>query len=176
VSSPAQESATTDDVVLADAAAVGGRSSGGRLQQLRLKRRSQPSAEGGGEVGALDAEVALLREENARLKMGRHRTPDAGDLLEMLGRITENAGRGEDAQDEETSILVEMLVLKETMLTVVSETERALESLRRRLETTLPAADEDHDVVALATSGEPRPLTLQPQPQPQPAALLDRPA
>jgi hypothetical protein len=100
-------------------------------------------------LAALRAELLLLREENARLKAARHRDPDVGVLI---GRARAFAGlRADDVagmEDESTQVLVEGLVIRESLLELCQEIERAMVAIEVRLSALqAPAAmnESEHD-------------------------------
>ena len=86
----------------------------------------------GESLSALRAELVLLREENARLKAAPHQAPD---IVQLLGRAR-SAPAGIDADnvaDETTRVLVEGLVIRESLLEICQEIERAMVSFEARL-------------------------------------------
>ena len=83
-------------------------------------------------LAELHAELVLLREENARLKAAPHQAPD---IAQLLGRAR-SAPAGIDADnvaDETTRVLVEGLVIRESLLEICQEIERAMVSFEARL-------------------------------------------
>ena len=85
----------------------------------------------GESLGALRAELVLLREENARLKAARHQAPDITGLLERARSLP--GERVDDIGDETTRVLVEGLVIRESLLEICQEIERAMVSFEARL-------------------------------------------
>ena len=85
----------------------------------------------GESLGALRAELVLLREENARLKTARHQGPDIGGLLERARSLP--GERVDDVGDETSRVLVEGLVIRESLLEICQEIERAMVSFEARL-------------------------------------------
>jgi hypothetical protein len=80
----------------------------------------------------LEQELMLLREENVRLKVGRHRVSDIGTLIDQLRLVA--VGEGEaDAADEAWSILTECIVMREGLEQACAEIETAIGAVRRRL-------------------------------------------
>lgn len=67
----------------------------GRLLRLGVSGGERASA-GDAALGDLEMELALLREENARLKVERHRPPDAGSVIERMrhlgGKVRQSRG------------------------------------------------------------------------------------
>ena len=91
---------------------------------------------------ALEAEVVLLREENARLKAARHQTDNVGTLLERTRSLrTQQLDRGNLA-DDTAQMLVEGLVIRESLLEICAEIERAMVVFGARLEALASAADQ----------------------------------
>ncbi len=85
----------------------------------------------GESLGALRAELVLLREENARLKAAPHQAPDIAALLGRARSLP--ASRADDVGDETTRVLVEGLVIRESLLEICQEIERAMVSFEARL-------------------------------------------
>jgi hypothetical protein len=88
---------------------------------------------------ALRAELLLLREENARLKAAPHRGPDLGALLGQA-RSSPDARAQDDVADETTRVLVEGLVIRESLLELCHEIERAMVAFDARLSALQPPA------------------------------------
>jgi hypothetical protein len=81
---------------------------------------------------ALRAELLLLREENARLKAAPHRGPDVGAVLGQARSFT-GVRADDDIADETTRVLVEGLVIRESLLELCQEIERAMVAFEARL-------------------------------------------
>ena len=118
------------------------------------RRRFQRPA--GGPAGVaesraeLEAEVVLLREENARLKAARHQQHDVGKLLERTRSMrTQELDRGQLA-DETAQMLVEGLVIRESLLEICREIERSMVAFEAKLD-------------ALATMAIDRPAAAGPE-------------
>jgi hypothetical protein len=91
---------------------------------------------------ALEAEVVLLREENARLKAARHQQNNVGELLERARALrAEEVDRGNLA-DETSQMLVEGLVIRESLIEICHEIERAMVVFEARLDALALAADQ----------------------------------
>jgi uncharacterized small protein (DUF1192 family) len=84
-------------------------------------------------LAELHAELVLLREENARLKAAEHKGPDIDGLLTRARSLS--AARDDDAgvADETTKVLVEGLVIRESLLEICRQIERAMSSFEARL-------------------------------------------
>jgi hypothetical protein len=103
-----------------------------RPRRFGRRRADYEALEVAGEsLAALRAELVLLREENARLKTARHQGPDIGGLLERARSLPET--RVDDLGDETTRVLVEGLVIRESLLEICQEIERAMVSFEARL-------------------------------------------
>jgi hypothetical protein len=90
-------------------------------------------------VSELEAELALLREENARLKVERHRPADAGHVIERMRAIRQQTP--DDQSDGEPSLsadgdhaLVDCLSLREGLMDACQEAQQAMQGIRGRLE------------------------------------------
>jgi len=87
----------------------------------------------------LESELALLREENARLKLDRQRTNDrtlSERVRELLPLHAEEGG------DEPWEVLTECLLLRDGLIQACREVERGMHETRLRLEELMPAAQE----------------------------------
>jgi len=93
-------------------------------------------------LAELEAELALLREENARLKVERHRTPDSGQVIDRMRSLVEAAENSEQAADDAWHSLTEALVLRETLLDVCREVASAMGAMERRLASIQPSGDD----------------------------------
>jgi len=80
----------------------------------------------------LKLEVMLLREENARLKIGLHRASGVGTLIDHLRLVAADKGDAE-ALDDAWSILTECLVIREGLEQACTEIQTAIASVHERL-------------------------------------------
>jgi hypothetical protein len=87
----------------------------------------------GESLGALRAELILLREENARLKAAPHQPPDIVQLLGRARSLPSARLDHDSVADETTRVLVEGLVIRESLLEICQEIERAMVSFEARL-------------------------------------------
>jgi hypothetical protein len=85
----------------------------------------------GESLSALRAELVLLREENARLKAAPHQGPDIAALLRRARALPSAAV--DDVGDETTRVLVEGLVIRQSLLEICQEIERAMVTFEARL-------------------------------------------
>jgi len=106
-----------------------------RLLRLGVSDGANSSDTG---MGELEMELALLREENARLKIERHRAPDAGRVIE---RMRDLAGEGEDRSrrasqpgaGDTAQAIVECLAIRDALLEACQEVQQAMQGVRGRL-------------------------------------------
>jgi hypothetical protein len=111
-------------------------------RRRRFQRLPTDAAGEADTLAALEAEVVLLREENARLKAARHQAHAVGTLLERTRSLrTEELHRGNLA-DETAQMLVEGLVIRESLIEICSEIERSMVVFGARLEALASAADQ----------------------------------
>jgi hypothetical protein len=127
-------------------ARTNGKDVAGRRRRARRRRAAQPAAlaaaAGGESLAALQAEVVLLREENARLKSAAHRDPDLGLLLDRARSMPGLGGRAEDHADEAAQLLTEGMVMREALLALCRELAQSMDVMEHRLERLGAAMDE----------------------------------
>jgi hypothetical protein len=102
------------------------------LRRFRRRRTDRPGAAGADPIADALAELVLLREENARLKAARHQEPSFGGVVGQM-RAMRDLERAEDAADDTAEMLAEVVVLRDSLLEVCEELERAMASVRARL-------------------------------------------
>lgn len=103
----------------------------------RLGRRRTDLAPGE-PLSALRAELVLLREENARLKSAEHRPPDIGRLLDQARALPQERADEAALSDETTRAWVEAMVIRESLLEICLEIERAMVSFEAKLKALEP--------------------------------------
>ena len=117
-----------------DAHRPDGNSNGDRRKRRIGRRRADArGADAASERAALQAELVLLREENARLKSAEHRGPDIGALLTRARSLPIARPDRESVDDETTRVLVEGLVIRETLLEICQDIERAMVAFEAKL-------------------------------------------
>jgi hypothetical protein len=122
-----------------------------------LRRLADVGAGSQGEVGkgsldALEAELALLREENARLRAEQASAPPAGQLIELVRGLGQNGHTGGDVEDEAWQVLSEVLVMRNVLADICQEVSSAMnrfEDRLRSLDPSFPAAPESGDELAV---------------------------
>jgi hypothetical protein len=111
----------------------------------RGRRFERPAAGSPGAAdsrAALEAEIVLLREENARLRAARRQPHDVGNTLERTrSPRPEELDRGNLA-DETSQMLVEGLVIRESLIEICRDIERSMEMFEARLDALASAADQ----------------------------------
>ncbi len=91
-------------------------------------------------VSELEAELALLREENARLKVERHRPADAGHVIERMRALRQEAPSAQDGDESSRPLaggaqaLADCLVLREGLMDACQEAQQAMRGIGARLE------------------------------------------
>jgi hypothetical protein len=86
-----------------------------------------------GYVERLEAELALLREENARLRFERAQRPDAGSMVERLRALSAAQPPDEDHRDAAWHLVGEALVMREVLVDVCKEIGQTTITLQTRL-------------------------------------------
>jgi hypothetical protein len=97
---------------------------------LRVARAEAPAAA----TDDLQAELVLLREENARLKAAAHREPAGAAVLELALALPATAPAPGAGEDDLAHALVEGLVLRDGLLELGDRLEEALRAVDARLE------------------------------------------
>ena len=105
-----------------------------RPRRFGRRRADYEALEVAGEsLGALRAELVLLREENARLKAAGHQEPDLGALLDRARSLPAGGAGADDRADEAAQLLVEGMVMRESLLGLCQEIGRSMAALEARL-------------------------------------------
>lgn len=128
------------DAVGAAAAPEGrDRSARARLRELLRVSGGHDDAASDEQLEELEQEVALLREENARLKLAREHAEDRplNERLRAALAAASDGGERDPEGEEPWEVLTECMLLRETMLDACRELERGAAELRTRLETLL---------------------------------------
>lgn len=97
---------------------------------------------GGDPLDSVHAELVLLREENARLKAAQHRRADVGRLLDRARSLPAATADSGGASDDTAQLLFDGLVIRESLLEICREIERAMVAFEARLDALATAADE----------------------------------
>jgi hypothetical protein len=109
----------------------------------RFRRRrpaTAPDAAGGETLLAAQAELTMLREENARLQSAQHQVPDVGAVLGRLralplatDAVAAPATTADDRADDAATLLLEGLVMRDALLQVCQELTQAVAQMEARL-------------------------------------------
>lgn len=110
----------------------------GRLLRLGVSSAAKSSLDDPTAVGELETELALLREENAWLKVERHRPPDAGRIVERMRELGQAPGaQVADSEAPQTSesvqAMIECLAIRDGLLEACKEIQQAMQGMRSRL-------------------------------------------
>jgi uncharacterized small protein (DUF1192 family) len=106
----------------------------GRLLRMGVSDNARSPSGEALAVDELEAEITLLREENARLKIERHRPTDAGHVIERMRSIrqeTPAAARQEGAPPAQ--VIAECLAVRDGLMEACQEVQRAMQGIRGRL-------------------------------------------
>ena len=108
----------------------------GRQHRFRRSRQPKPPAIDSPEASAsaLTAELMLLREENAWLKAAQHQAPGIGQAIQRVRSLPGEQPQADDSEDAATQVLVEVHVLRESLVELCSEVQRALATVQARLD------------------------------------------
>jgi hypothetical protein len=108
--------------------------------------------------GSLDDEaelrlqLMLLREENARLKAARHQPPSPGTAIDRVRMLSTPATDAEQA-DDAWSVLADCLVIRESLDQACVEIQRAISSVRDRLDGITDRIDASTAVTGAGANG-----------------------
>jgi hypothetical protein len=105
----------------------------GRRGRRRRRRAAAPAAAGADALASLQAQLVLLREENARLKAAGQHEPDLGALLERARGLSGAGADREEEADEAAQLLVEGMIMRESLLALCQEIARSMQELEARL-------------------------------------------
>jgi hypothetical protein len=85
-------------------------------------------------LASVHAELVLLREENARLKAAQHRRADVSRLLERARSLPSAATDRDGTSDDTAQLLFDGLVIRESLLEICREIERAMVAFEAKLD------------------------------------------
>jgi hypothetical protein len=104
----------------------------GRFRRARGDAHPAPRDNAAQDEVALQLQVMLLSEENARLKAERHRPSDVGTLIDQMRELGDQEGPGE-VLDEAWTMLSECLVIRQGLEQACAEIQVAIAGVRERL-------------------------------------------
>ncbi|HWI72476.1 MAG TPA: hypothetical protein VNT55_11005 [Baekduia sp.] len=102
----------------------------------RFRRRTDRLAEALGDpedLAAVHAELLLLREENARLKAARHQRADVNRLIGRARSLAAAELDRDSVSDDVEQLLVEGLLIRESLLEICQEVERSMVAFEGKL-------------------------------------------
>ena len=97
-------------------------------------------ADVGEPLASVHAELVLLREENARLKASQHRRADISRLLDRARSLSAATADSGGASDDTAQLLFDGLVIRESLLEICREIERAMVAFEAKLDALATAA------------------------------------
>ena len=101
-----------------------------------LRARAAGAEEDAGDaIASLHAEILLLREENSRLRAGQHQRADVSRLLDRARSLSSPDAEAErhTLDDETAQLLVDGLVIRESLLEICQEIERSMVAFEAKL-------------------------------------------
>jgi hypothetical protein len=108
-----------------------------RLLRLGVSSSSRSSSDDPSGQGELETELALLREENAWLKVERHRAPDSGRVVETMRELGQappvETGQTQSSPASDAQAMVECLAVRDGLLEACNEVQQAMQGIRGRL-------------------------------------------
>jgi hypothetical protein len=114
-----------------------------RRRFWRARQSSVGRAAGGPDpLESLEAELVLLREENARLKASQSQRPELERLLGRARSLPAPEQRRDGVADEAAQMVVEALVIRESLVEICQQIERSMVVFEAKLDA-LQAATAD---------------------------------
>jgi hypothetical protein len=110
-------------------------------RRFRRGRALLLDAPGVDHAAALEAELVLLREENARLRGAQHQRADVARLLARARSPLSAEAIRASLSDDAAQMLVDGLVIRESLLEICAEIERSMVAFEARLTALASAAD-----------------------------------
>jgi len=107
----------------------------------------------GDPLDSVHAELVLLREENARLKAAQHRRADVGRLLDRARSLPAATADSGGASDDTAQLLFDGLVIRESLLEICREIERAMVAFEAKLDALATAAIDRPSTAAFEHGG-----------------------
>jgi hypothetical protein len=126
------------------------RSSEGRwLRWFRAAGGTAPPSAQEQRLEELESELALLREENARLKV-KQQQPGMRPLQERVRELLPPGGAPDRDDDEPWELLTSCLMLRDGLIDACREIEQGMRETRRRLDAILPDDTRCDDLESVA--------------------------
>jgi hypothetical protein len=124
----------------------------------RFRRRSDRTVVDGPDdaetLGTVLAELVLLREENARLKAAQYQRSDISRLIGRARSLSSAEIDHASISDDTEQVLVEGLLIRESLLEICQEIERSMVSFEAKL-----------NALAAVTAGRSRPQETRANPK-----------
>jgi hypothetical protein len=103
------------------------------IRRIRTLTKRLDNGADGELLEALQAEILLLREENAQLRIKLERAPELGDVVEQMRAMTARGPTQKDAGDHAWHLLTEGLTMRDALVDLCQMTREAMEALEGRL-------------------------------------------
>jgi hypothetical protein len=106
------------------------------VPRRRFRRRTDRVAGAMGDpedFAAVQSELLLLREENARLKAARHQRADVSRLIGRARSLAAAELDHDSVSDDVEQLLVEGLLIRESLLEICQEVERSMVAFEGKL-------------------------------------------
>jgi hypothetical protein len=124
----------------------------------RFRRRTDrfgEAVEDAESLAGVRAELLLLREENARLKAAQHQRADVSRLIGRARSLAAAEIDHDSVSDDVEQLLVEGLLIRESLLEICQEVERSMVAFEGKL----------NALAALSNSERPRPTASHADPE-----------
>jgi hypothetical protein len=104
------------------------------VRRIRTLTKRLENGADGELLEALQAEILLLREENAQLRTKLERAPELGDVVEQMRAMTARGPTQKDGSDQAWHLLTEALITRDALIDLCQRTREAMASLEGRLQ------------------------------------------
>jgi hypothetical protein len=109
-----------------------------RLLRMGVSDGAKSSSGDMAAMSELETELALLREENAQLKVERHRPADVGHVIERMRSLrlqvpVERQAGGSAPPAEATQAIAECLAMRNGLIDACREVQQAMQGIRGKL-------------------------------------------
>jgi hypothetical protein len=109
-----------------------------RLLRMGVSDGASSSSGDTAAMSELETELALLREENAQLKVERHRPADAGHVIERMRSLrlqapAEQQPAGSPLAAKNAQMIAECLAVRDSLMEACQEVQQAMQGIRGRL-------------------------------------------
>ncbi len=117
-----------------------------RRRFRRRTDRDEATAADAESFAGLRAELLLLREENARLKAAQHQRADVSRLIGRARSLAAAEPDRDSVSDDVEQLLVEGLLIRESLLEICQEVERSMVAFEGKLNALIAVNDADPDI------------------------------